>query len=124
MSSNALDELLTSVRKTLDNVGVGFNLLTIGVTLSALVFPFFLFYIFALSQRDDPIPPPLGCRKIGLPGNSNLSDQYSKKYSKGGERSNANIWTVKALFVYPIKSCAGIEVEQSEIIRTGLKYDR
>ncbi|KAK4529228.1 hypothetical protein CCYA_CCYA01G0085 [Cyanidiococcus yangmingshanensis] len=31
---------------------------------------------------------------------------------------------VTALYVYPVKSCRGIELDQSELVATGLKYDR
>ena len=42
--------------------------------------------------------------------------RYSKRRRKEYE--------VSRLFIYPIKSCQGIEVEQAEIARTGFKYDR
>ena len=32
--------------------------------------------------------------------------------------------TVQSLWLFPIKSCAGIELEEAEIINTGIKYDR
>lgn len=31
---------------------------------------------------------------------------------------------VSSLWIYPIKSCRGIEVQQLEITTTGIKYDR
>ena len=32
--------------------------------------------------------------------------------------------TISQLFVYPIKSCAGVELEDSLLIETGLEFDR
>ncbi|KAF1913177.1 hypothetical protein BDU57DRAFT_504091 [Ampelomyces quisqualis] len=93
-------------------------------TALATLFPFILLLVLALSQHDTPLPPPPGCRKLGIKGRSNLKDQYSKLYSRGGTRTPGNPWTVKAIFVYPLKSCAPVELEQSEVHRTGLKYDR
>ncbi|KAJ4335132.1 hypothetical protein N0V95_008986 [Ascochyta clinopodiicola] len=93
---------------------------TVLVTLS----PFILIALFALTQRDKPSPPPAGCKKFGVQGRGNLDDQYSKKYAKGGDATKENPWTVKALFVYPLKSAGPIELDKSEVLRTGLKYDR
>ena len=52
-----------------------------------------------------------------------MADQYSSKYAgkKADASSDAKI---KALFLYPVKSCGSVEVEDSEIILTGLRYDR
>lgn len=33
-------------------------------------------------------------------------------------------WRVKALFTYPIKSCAGLELDIADVVATGLAYDR
>ncbi|KAF2626491.1 hypothetical protein BU25DRAFT_343941 [Macroventuria anomochaeta] len=93
---------------------------TILVTLS----PFIFIALFALTQRDRPSPPPAGCRKLGVKGRGNFEDQYSKKYAKGGDATKEKPWTVKALFIYPLKSAGPIELDKSEVLRTGLKYDR
>ncbi|KAF2113354.1 MOSC domain-containing protein [Lophiotrema nucula] len=124
MSSNVLDEVIALVRKTWNDVGFALSPTSLAVTLFVLLLPFLLILIFALTQKDDPLPPPSGCRRIGLNGPSNLSDQYDKIYSQGADPSPSNPYKVKAVFIYPIKSCAGIELDQSEVVRTGLKYDR
>jgi hypothetical protein len=124
MSSNILDDNLNSVRQFLNDVGVGLNPLTIGITLFVALFPPLVVFLLALTQHDAPSLPVPGCCKIGSNGPSNLSDQYSKKYSEGSEPSSTNHWTVKAIFIYPLKSCMGIELDTSNIINTGLKYDR
>ncbi|KKK22698.1 hypothetical protein ARAM_004004 [Aspergillus rambellii] len=73
---------------------------------------------------------PKGCRKLGLPpGQSNLHDEFDPKYSQGvPETSTDNqgrpAWRVKALYVYPIKSCAGVELDTADGVSTGLALDR
>lgn len=74
-------------------------------------------------------PRPKGCRRIGLaPGESNLQDEFDSKYAQGVPFSkkdgNRPSWSVKALFTYPLKSCGGIELQESDIVPTGLKFDR
>lgn len=59
---------------------------------------------------------------------SNLEDQNSQKYRIGSDpgkgQDGSPLWRVKALFIYPIKSCRGIELQHGDVIRTGMKYDR
>ncbi|KAH8728945.1 hypothetical protein GQ44DRAFT_674467 [Phaeosphaeriaceae sp. PMI808] len=124
MASNLFDRILVASQKVLDDVGINTSPMTILITLLVAIFPIILLLLLALSQRDPPLPAPAGCRKLGLEGRSNLEDQYSKRYAVGGTRTPSNPWTIKALFIYPLKSCAPVELDKSEIIRTGLKYDR
>ncbi|KAI5238465.1 hypothetical protein E4T43_07378 [Aureobasidium subglaciale] len=76
----------------------------------------------ARKEHDaDPTVP--GCRRIGLIGRSNMSDQYSPKYS--GENLNSSATCrIKALFIYPVKSCKPVEIDRNDVILTGLRYDR
>ncbi|KAJ5772663.1 hypothetical protein N7520_003192 [Penicillium odoratum] len=72
---------------------------------------------------------PKGCRRLGLPpGKSNLHDEFDPKYNSGVSPTDKNgyipAWRVKALFTYPLKSCGGIELHTSNIVATGLKFDR
>ncbi|KAJ4370987.1 hypothetical protein N0V86_008681 [Didymella sp. IMI 355093] len=97
---------------------------TLFYTILISLSPFILIALFALSQRDRPSPPPAGCRKLGVKGRGNFEDQYSKKYAKGGDATKEQPWTVKALFIYPLKSAAPVELDKGEVLRTGLKYDR
>lgn len=124
MASSILDELMGSIQKTWADVGFTLTPLSILITLLATLLPFLLLFLLALTQREDPPLPPVGCHKLGLEGPSNLSDQYSRKYAQGGEPSPSNCWTVKAIFIYPVKSCAPVELGKAEVIRTGLRYDR
>lgn len=65
-------------------------------------------------------PPVVGCRRIGLQGESNLSDQYEKPTPS----VSADVGRVKSLWVYPIKSGGGVELVQARLISSGLQYDR
>ncbi|EYE98714.1 MOSC domain protein [Aspergillus ruber CBS 135680] len=73
---------------------------------------------------------PQGCRKLNLPPEkSNLHDEHSPKYAQGVPETHHDpngkpSWRIKALFTYPIKSCAGVELNVSDVVPTGLKYDR
>ena len=124
MASNALDNMLGSIEKALSSVGVTISPTIFLISILVGIFPAVFVLLFALFQRDAPLPPPAGCRKLGIQGRSNLEDQYSKRYSLGGTRTPSNPWTIKALFIYPLKSAAPVELDKGEIIRTGFKYDR
>lgn len=82
--------------------------------------------LFLLLRRRPS--PPRGCRRLGLAGESNLHDEFEAKYSHGVPRTQRDggqpSWRVKALFTYPLKSCGGIELAQSDVVPTGLKFDR
>ncbi|KAK3051212.1 hypothetical protein LTR09_007608 [Extremus antarcticus] len=60
------------------------------------------------------------CYRLGLSKRSNLDDQYQPTTNP----SKSEKPRVKALFTYPIKSCRGVELAASEVVSTGLKYDR
>ncbi|KAH9868984.1 hypothetical protein J1614_008061 [Plenodomus biglobosus] len=117
-------DLIDTLQEFLYDNGLDFAASTVLITLLVSLSPLIILLALALTQGDTRLPPPAGCRKLGLKGRSNLEDQYSKKYARGGEATPAKPWSIKALFVYPIKSCAGVELEKGEVIRTGMKYDR
>jgi hypothetical protein len=97
---------------------------TVIITFLVATAPLLALLVLAITQSDPPLPPPVGCRKLGIKGKSNLDDQYSKKYAKGADPTPSKPWSIKALFIYPLKSCAPIELSDTEVVRTGLKYDR
>jgi uncharacterized protein YcbX len=100
---------------------------------SFLLFPLCLFpvLIFLRAQRKRKQQSRIslqGCKKLGIAGRSNLADEYAPEYSNGstpgadtGPRSS---WAIKALFIYPIKSCAPIEVGVADLSSSGLAWDR
>lgn len=51
---------------------------------------------------------------------SNIRDQYVCSVEGEGPQS----WKVKSLWIFPIKSCHGIEVKESRVVSTGLEHDR
>ncbi|KAI9839274.1 MAG: hypothetical protein M1819_003269 [Sarea resinae] len=103
--------------------------------------PYFLFYtsllcftpIFVLvyvevSSRRRQQSAPRGCRKLGLRIRSNISDEYDSKYEEGVEQGQiadgTERWRVKSLWIYPVKSCKGVELNRGEVVSTGMRYDR
>lgn len=48
---------------------------------------------------------------------------YRQRYKQQG-RSVSSRATVESLWIYPVKSCAGIELSRSKVLPTGLEYDR
>lgn len=121
--SGFIDDIFIWAQK---KYGLEVTSLTVIYTVLITLSPFFLIALFAITQRDKPLPPPAGCRKLGLKGRSNFSDQYSSKYSRetSATPTPEKPWSVKALFIYPLKSAGPVELDKSEVLRTGLKYDR
>ncbi|GKZ20570.1 hypothetical protein AbraIFM66951_005895 [Aspergillus brasiliensis] len=103
--------------------------------LLSITLPIFLCILLCipLIQYINPTPPPpKGCRRLGLSPSqrSNLHDEHSPEYTHGVPSTATDpdtglpAWRIKALFTYPIKSCAGVELDTADVIETGLKYDR
>jgi uncharacterized protein YcbX len=71
---------------------------------------------------------PQGCRKLGMNIESNLTNEFDKKFSEGRppstEETSAEWWRLKSLWIYPVKSCRGVELNRGTIISTGMEYDR
>ncbi|KAF2098788.1 hypothetical protein NA57DRAFT_38830 [Rhizodiscina lignyota] len=79
--------------------------------------------IFINDNWDIPHPLPTACRRVGLTSPKNLEDERDPKYS-GKDASKSTVSRVKGLFIYPVKSCMPVELEEGEIVPTGMKYDR
>lgn len=90
--------------------------------------PIIALAFFDFSTRRAERLKPRGCRKIGLRGESRLADEFDTKYAEGsdaGKDENGNDrWRVKSLWIYPVKSCRGVELNRGEVIKTGMEYDR
>lgn len=73
---------------------------------------------------------PKGCRILGLlTSQTNLHDEFHPEYSQGVPEDSIDeqgrpAWRVKALFTYPLKSCAGVELNEADVIATGFAFDR
>ncbi|KAL2040495.1 hypothetical protein N7G274_006938 [Stereocaulon virgatum] len=89
--------------------------------LPAIVLGIYLLFDIRSRQAD-----PIACRKIGLRIQSQLADQHDKRYSRlGAEQQNGTAsWKVKSLWIYPIKSCKGVELNKGTVLGTGMEYDR
>ncbi|KAI9774664.1 MAG: hypothetical protein M1840_002913 [Geoglossum simile] len=85
--------------------------------------PVIALLLFELLTRRAQQLAPAGCRKLGLRATSNLADQYERKYAGGGP-PESNPWKVKSLWIYPVKSCKGIELNRGSVLGTGMEYDR
>ncbi|KAF2489488.1 hypothetical protein BU16DRAFT_519528 [Lophium mytilinum] len=105
-----------------------FTPVSYGFALLSLLIPVILLRVFQSQKGYATQLSPESCRRIGLRGRSNLADHQDSRYSSGSDPGispdGSPLWKVKALFIYPIKSCRGIEMDHGEIIRTGMKYDR
>ena len=73
-------------------------------------------------------PASKGYRKLGVRGGGNPEGKHNDEYGvaspKARQNQDALNWKIQHLWIYPIKSCKGIEVEKARIVSTGMQYDR
>ena len=96
------------------------------VIFSLCFVPAILVVAFHYLDQTNANTQPKGCRKLGLRARSNLADEHDKRYSGTGplhERERANC-KVKSLWIYPVKSCRGIELNRGDVISMGMEFDR
>lgn len=120
MSAQHLLDLLKSddeFAPSLFSLGAVYLVVTVPILATLLAV-----FLIVVPTGSAGVPSPTGCRLVGLQDRSNLDDQLEPKHGEG--TLDEKTWRVKALFLYPIKSCRGVEVEQSEVVATGLQYDR
>ena len=94
-----------------------------------ILYPTFLIPAVWLWMRDQKrkrqfAENPRGCKRVGIhdPAVSSLRDEYDDdKVSKDNATGK---WKVKGLFIYPIKSCAPVELDNAHIEGPGIRYDR
>jgi uncharacterized protein YcbX len=67
---------------------------------------------------------PRGCKRVGIHDQalSSLRDEYDDDNAR--HNTATSHWKVKGLFIYPIKSCAPVEVDKAHIEGPGMRYDR
>ena len=119
MSTQYLD-LATHLPK-IEPALAGYILITIACFLPIL----FLGLLKSSALHSRRIKPE-ACQKLGLIGKSNLADEHDERYTGAGARhhNSEGTWTVKSLWIYPVKSCRGVELEAGKVIGTGMEYDR
>ncbi|KAF3480562.1 MOSC domain-containing protein [Arthroderma uncinatum] len=87
--------------------------------------PLVLMLYYELKSRRERAHTPKGCRKLGLHDNhSNLSDEAAYGTDGNKDDKKETEARVKALIIYPIKSCQGIEFNRTEFEDSGLAWDR
>jgi hypothetical protein len=103
-----------------------YHLVTIGMVLVvSIVIPFLYrqLWLFAVEiiriirQTDETSAPP-GCVRVGIPGDRNLSNEFTQTSLENAP------WRVAALFSHPIKSGYPIEVQETSIVPSGFEHDR
>lgn len=89
------------------------------VTIIVFVVPVFILfppipvaYSDALRQTHSKLGRP--------PRESNLRLQYDPRH----ESQPGKVPRVESLYIYPVKSCRGIELDRSRVLSTGLEHDR
>ncbi|RCI09798.1 hypothetical protein L249_4032 [Ophiocordyceps polyrhachis-furcata BCC 54312] len=89
------------------------------VTLVVFAVPIFIIFPPIPVERSDVLRQTHS--KLGIrPHKTNLRTQYSAAHkSKTGQPAS-----IQSLFIYPIKSCRGIELSRAKVIPTGLEHDR
>lgn len=81
-----------------------------------------LFYLLGLESNHNNPPR---CRNLGLRKASNLTDEHAQKYTKARpQKEGGPRWTVKSLWIYPIKSCKGVELNRGTVTGYGMDFDR
>ncbi|KAJ9609352.1 hypothetical protein H2200_005679 [Cladophialophora chaetospira] len=68
-----------------------------------------------------------GYKQVTLSGPSNMKDELDQKYARPPDSQTTlggTGWKVKALYVHPIKSCAGIELDVADVEAAGFTWDR
>jgi uncharacterized protein YcbX len=93
------------------------SILVLVVTLCAFCAPVFVLFPPFPPRKSDALP--VTHTRLGLqPSQSNLGRHRAA--GTAGSRSAE----VRSLFIYPIKSCRGIEVARAKVLHTGLEFDR
>ncbi|PNP74726.1 hypothetical protein FNYG_11863 [Fusarium nygamai] len=70
--------------------------------------------------------PPKELRNLRREGvsSSNMNDQNDSKYELPEKSESSGPIRVKAIFVHPIKSCAPVELNRAQLIKSGFVWDR
>lgn len=115
-------------QQLLDQIPV-FSTTTYVLTVLAICIPpIIALIIYEREQAKLLAEQPQGCRKLGMKIESNLLNEFDKKFSEGRppsvEETSAEWWRLKSMWIYPVKSCKGVELNRGTVIATGMEYDR
>ncbi|KAL9104567.1 MAG: hypothetical protein Q9163_000489 [Psora crenata] len=88
--------------------------------IALLAFFYIINYLRAIFQRRDP----KACKRIGLVSSTNLTDELHSRYDGEWQKVEEGKWKVKSLWVYPVKSCRGVELDRSALTGVGIEHDR
>lgn len=64
---------------------------------------------------------PKACSSFGKQIRNTIPDEHEEQYFRAADK---NTWRVKGLFVYPVKSCRGVELDHDTVFGEGMQYDR
>ena len=97
-------------------------------TLAICIPPIIALVIYELEEARLRAEQPKGCRKLGMKIESNLLNEFDKKFSEGRppstEETSAEWWRLKSMWIYPVKSCRGVELNRGTVVATGMEFDR
>lgn len=96
------------------------SILVLIVTLCAFCAPVFVLFPPFPPRKSDALRETH--TKLGVePSRSNLRDHWKVDHASS---QSGPAGTIKSLFIYPVKSCKGIEVTTAKVVPTGLEFDR
>ena len=96
------------------------------IILGLFIIPSFVIVAFYVSHESSGHRLPEGCTKFGLQTRSNLADEHNTRctFTDSSTRGTQPLPKVKSLWIYPVKSCRGIELHRGDVTRTGMRFDR
>ncbi|KAK3400145.1 hypothetical protein B0T20DRAFT_178160 [Sordaria brevicollis] len=99
-------------------VGPG-SIFLIFVTVLVFLLPIFIYFPPTLPSVTEALLQTH--TKIGLDGSKSHLPRHSRRDNKACKDGHGKI---QSLWVFPVKSCKGIEVLESRVVPSGLEYDR
>ncbi|KAF5626032.1 hypothetical protein F52700_8747 [Fusarium sp. NRRL 52700] len=75
-------------------------------------------------QNGSATPKELRSLRREGASSSNMNDQTHSKYDLPEDSESSDPIRVKAIFVHPIKSCAPVELNRAQLIKSGFVWDR
>ncbi len=92
------------------------------ITIFVFLLPLFLYFPPVPPSRTDAILQTHS--RVGVMSGS--SDPKNRGHSslKAAGAGGSGSGRIKSLWIYPVKSCKGIELSQSKVVPTGLEFDR